>query len=86
MKLEQAQKEQEVLPPERLDGLPPGRVFRYHWMTYEDALREEEFYMVLQEPSKADRVMVANTSTGMVKMHDKELRVYEHTAICGMFK
>jgi hypothetical protein len=68
-----------------LGNLKAGDVFRFAFLTFDEALKEDAFYLVMEAPEKKDGTMVVNLSDGRSMLRDKEHRVVRHNTQLNIF-
>lgn len=64
-------------PTQALGGVIIGQVFRFAFLSFTDALKEDAFYMVIQTPEKKG-VSIVNLKDGGILIRDPDHRVIVH--------
>jgi hypothetical protein len=72
--------EVETEPTTSLGGLSPTSVFRFAHNSFDDAMRSEGFYMVIDAPERPGVVTTVCLADGKQLVRDKEHRVIVHKA------
>jgi hypothetical protein len=82
MKLMKAQPNNQE-PTVSLGNLKGGAVFRFAHLSFDEAIKEDAFYMVAEAPEKSG-VVIINLADGKQMMRDKDHRVIEHKAALAL--
>ncbi len=86
MKLEQGIEGEPTEAVLNLGQVAAGQLFRFAHISYEDALREELFYMPTKTTQKEGRVEIVNPENGEVLRRDDSQRVVLHTSVLSVFR
>jgi hypothetical protein len=68
-----------------LGSTKSGQVFRFAFLSFEEALKEDAFFMVVEAPEKQG-ILVVNLKDGKQILRDKDHRVIIHEAKLSLIK